>query len=257
LKKFLKNIFAGSATQASVPRLPDHQRIYCIGDIHGRADLLDALRKKILVDAAGFEGELVVVYLGDYIDRGPQSREVVETLINSPLKGYRSVHLLGNHEQVVMDFLEHPVTVSGWLNYGGRATLKSYGVKVPDLPTAEQLSEVRDELSARLPQPHLDFFRSLKLHYSSGDYLFVHAGIRPGVALSDQRREDLLWIRHDFTESEVAHPQVVVFGHTIYSTVEFRHNRIGIDTGAFTSGVLTALVLERDEQRTLQTRVGP
>jgi serine/threonine protein phosphatase 1 len=215
------------------------------------------LHAKITQDATGFTGDLKVVYLGDYIDRGPQSREVVELLLTEPLQGFAQVHLLGNHEQAIMDFLQHPKTVAGWLSYGGKETMRSYGVDVPAFPGPGLVEQLRDELKERLPPRHLEFFQSLVHYHQAGDYLFVHAGIRPGVALQDQRNEDLLWIRDDFTESEEIHPQVVVFGHTIYPRVEFHQNRIGIDTGAFVSGVLTALVLEHDTQRLLQTGLSP
>ena len=162
---------------------------------------------------------------------------------------------MGNHEQTLLDFLQHPRVAAGWLAWGGRETLASYGVNLaPHVrPDPEQL---RDEFQSRLPRRHLAFYEKLRLMHLAGDYLFVHAGIRPGKTLQDQSNEDLLWIREDFTESSERHEHVVVHGHTISEEVAFRPNRIGIDTGAYATGVLTCLVLEGEQQRLLQTGQG-
>ena len=237
----------------TVPAVPAGRRIYCIGDIHGRADLLQDLQRRVVADAADFTGQAVLIYLGDYIDRGLESRTVVELLYEGPPGGFEAVYLMGNHEQTLLDFLRHPREVASWLIYGGRETLFSYGVD-PGAPGGRQdLEALRDALEARLPRHHLEFFESCRFLHQEGDYCFVHAGIRPGVALGDQRNEDLLWIRQDFTESEVDHGMVVVHGHSIEEEVAMRPNRIGIDTGAFYTGVLTCLVLEGEERRLLQT----
>jgi serine/threonine protein phosphatase 1 len=216
-------------------------------------DLLQQLHALILDDAAHHSGEKTLVYLGDYIDRGEQSKEVIELLLEEPLPGFRPVYLLGNHEQTLLDFLQHPRAVAAWLTYGGRATLHSYGVASPLEPSRSELDDLRDELEARLPQSHLQFYRQLVPLHLAGSYCFVHAGIRPGIPVQEQRNEDLLWIREDFTESHGIHEHIVVHGHTITPEVEWRPNRIGIDTGAFISGVLTCLVLEGAERRVLQT----
>jgi serine/threonine protein phosphatase 1 len=235
------------------PAVPLGQRIYCVGDIHGQLDLLKQLHEHILEDASSFTGEKTLVYLGDYIDRGEHSREVIELLLASPPDGFRPVYLLGNHEQTLLDFLQHPRAVAAWLTYGGRATLRSYGVASALEPSRLALEDARDELEMRLPQEHLEFYQQLVPMHIAGSYCFVHAGIRPGIPLQEQRNEDLLWIREDFTESHAIHEHIVVHGHTITPEVEWRPNRIGIDTGAFISGVLTCLVLEGAEQRLIQT----
>jgi serine/threonine protein phosphatase 1 len=232
-------------------------RVYCIGDIHGRVDLLRELQDKIVADAGGFEGARKLVYLGDYIDRGPASREVLDRLLEAPPDGFETVHLLGNHEQTLLDFLDYPKQAIGWLAWGGRETLLSYGVALPPAFRAPDPEGLRDALQSRIPERHLDFLRQMPLMHVEGDYLFVHAGIRPGVPLQEQSDSDLLWIRRDFTASAEAHEHVVVHGHTISEEVEMLPNRIGIDTGAFYTGVLTSLVLEGEERRVLQTGVGP
>jgi len=208
----------------------------------------------IEADARGFTGDRILVYLGDYIDRGMQSREIIDELLDAPLAGFENVYLLGNHEQTLLDFLQQPRVAAGWLAWGGRETLASYGVPLQAhaRPDPEQL---RDELQSRLPERHLAFYRNMQMTHQAGDYLFVHAGIRPGIPLQEQSNEDLLWIREDFTESSAWHEYVVVHGHSIFEQVEFLPNRIGIDTGAYATGVLTCLVLEGEEQRLLQTGV--
>lgn len=239
----------------SAPAIEPGMRLYCIGDIHGRRDLLQELHGKIGDDAVGFEGAKRLVYLGDYIDRGLQSREVIEELLEAPLAGFESVHLLGNHEQTLLDFLQYPKQAAGWLVWGGRETLASYGVPLPPGFRTPDVMALRDELQARMPVRHLEFFRRMSMTHVAGDYLFVHAGIRPGVPLQEQNDSDLLWIRRDFTESTESHGHVVVHGHSICEDVEILPNRIGIDTGAFYTNVLTCLVLEGDGRRLLQTGV--
>ena len=256
MPSFVKRWLGNEAEAIVKPFLPAGQRLYCIGDIHGRLDLLREMHQLILADAAGFNGGKMLIYLGDYIDRGENSKGVIDLLLGSPLAGFRLVHLLGNHEQTLLDFLQHPREVAAWLTYGGRAALLSYGVAVRGDPVREALEEVRDELERRLPRAHLEFFQRLEMMHIAGSYCFVHAGIRPGVPLQEQRYEDLLWIREDFTESRTIHEHIVVHGHSITPEVDWRPNRIGIDTGAFHTGVLTCLVLEGAEQRLLQTGMG-
>jgi serine/threonine protein phosphatase 1 len=253
LSGFVKRWLQREAGDPVQPWLPEGNRLYCIGDIHGRLDLLGQLQQRIRADAAAFTGVLTLVYLGDYIDRGPHSRGVIDCLLEQPLTGFETVHLLGNHEQVLLDFLRHPRAVASWLIYGGLATLQSYGVRVGWEPDDRELDQLRDDLESRLPAGHLAFLQSLPLSYVAGNYCFVHAGIRPGVPLREQRAEDLLWIREDFTLSTERHEHIVVHGHTISPAVEFQPNRIGIDTGAFHTGVLSCLVLEGTEQRLIQT----
>ena len=249
--------FSRRKTQAAVPEHgPAYragERLYCIGDIHGRADLLARLHRMIERDAAGFSGRVQVLYLGDYIDRGHQSREVIESLVSAPLADCESVFLRGNHEQAMLDFLDYPEATAGWLRFGGRETLLSYGVSISHMPLMKDVSRLAGELRERLPASHLDFLQETLLSWRAGDYYFVHAGVRPGVDLEDQHFEDQLWIREEFIESVDYHGAVIVHGHTISDEAEILPNRIGIDTGAFHSGRLTGLVLEGSEQRLLQT----
>lgn len=243
--------------RAQAPRAPatlaPGQRLYCIGDIHGCADLLGTLHAHIEADAKGFEGELQLVYLGDYIDRGEHSKEVIDLLLNTPLAGFEIVTLRGNHEQALLDFLEHPERAQAWLGFGGLATLLSYGVRLRHAPFAAELPELAKELRERLPPAHLEFLKRLPLQHVAGDYCFVHAGIRPGTPLDRQHPDDLLWIREDFLSHPGPHDAVVVHGHSITEEVELYAHRIGLDTGAYYSGVLSCLVLEGSERRLLQT----
>jgi serine/threonine protein phosphatase 1 len=235
------------------PRLEPGRRVYCIGDIHGRLDLLEELHEMIRADAADFQGGKAVVYLGDFIDRGAQSKQVVDLLIEQPLEGIEAIHIMGNHEQAMLDFLEYPEAAAAWLNFGGQVTLLSYGVGLGRVQMARQVQLLRDELDAKLPQSHREFLTSCRLMHVEGSYCFAHAGIRPGVPLEEQKPEDLMWIREEFCGSDADHGCIVVHGHSITEEVEWRPNRIGIDTGAYYSGLLTALVLEGSEQRLLQT----
>ena len=255
MKGFVKRWLEGPAPDTT-PRkafVEDGQRLYCIGDVHGRVDLLRELHAMVARDADAFDGRRTVIYLGDLIDRGLQSREVIDLLLDEPLAGFESVHLMGNHEQTLLDFLEYPQQAAGWLAWGGRETVLSYGVSLPPGLRAPDPDEVREGLLERVPETHLDFYRAMQLYHTSGDYLFVHAGIRPGIPIREQSDSDLLWIRNEFLASEDDHGHVVVHGHSISEKVDERHNRIGIDTGAFRTGVLTCLVLEGGERRLLQT----
>ena len=196
-----------------------------------------------------------MVYLGDYIDRGPDSDLVLETLIEDPLEGFETVFLRGNHESMILDFLDG-VGLGGeiWLANGGRTTLQSYGVDPFAVYfDAASMAETAEDLADRIPSAHLAFLRGLALSHREGDYLFVHAGVRPGLALAEQSPFDLLWIRSEFLASDADHGPVVVHGHSISPKPDVRPNRIGIDTGAYTTGRLTCLVLEDKRRRFLVT----
>jgi len=234
---------------------PADTRVYAIGDIHGRVDLLRVAHARILADAQNSPAtRKVLVYVGDYIDRGSESRQVIDLLLNEPLAGFETVHLRGNHEQALLDFLQDTAVAPEWFFFGGDATLSSYGVARPSPGGGpEALLDVQAEFKAKLPEHHLAFYRSLGLYHHEGDYLFVHAGIRPGVPLDAQSEHDLLWIRELFLQSNADHGCVVVHGHTITPRPEVKHNRIGIDTGAYATGRLTCLMLERDEREFLTT----
>lgn len=237
----------------SEARYPEGARCYAVGDIHGRADLLVELHQMIREDAEAFGGRKQILYLGDYIDRGLQSRQVVEMLLSPQLPGFETIFLKGNHEQAMLDFLEYPEATAGWLSFGGRETLLSYGISVTHVPLMRDMKRLAAELDEMLPEDHREFLEDGLLSFRAGDYYFVHAGVRPGVPLEDQHFEDQLWIREEFIHSNVDHGAVVVHGHTISPEPEIMPNRIGLDTGAFHSGILTALVLEGTEQRILQT----
>ncbi len=240
---------------APAPRVPEGSRIYVIGDIHGRADLLDRLHGLIIADARAHPAaRKLAVYLGDYLDRGYESREVVEGLLVRPLEGFDAVHLRGNHEKVMLDFLEDSGIALNWLMIGGDATLYSYGVvTAPRAGYLDDMDAVQRAFRDALPPSHLDFYRGLENYHVEGDYLFVHAGIRPGVALAEQKARDLIWIRDEFLNSTADHGKMVVHGHSIVEEPEVRANRIAIDTGAFATGRLTCLVLDGDARTFLGT----
>ncbi len=245
------------------PRVPDDCRVYAVGDIHGRVDLLAALHDRILDDAAAAAGRKVLVYLGDYVDRGPWSFEVVDMLIEAPLEGFEIVHLKGNHEDFLLRFLEENPGKSLeenleeadlWFINGGDATLPSYKVPVLTLPFGlAELETARRAFLAALPPSHMTFFQGLRMFHVEGDYLFVHAGIRPGVPLDEQDEEDLLWIREGFLDWDADFGHMVVHGHTPDVEIDVRPNRIGIDTGAFYTDRLTGLVAEGESTRFLHT----
>ncbi len=255
MKNFLRPWLSKSEAEAGkpAPSVDPGERVYCIGDVHGRHDLLLDLHRMIEDDAAAYDGARTVVYLGDLVDRGMESMEVVDELLHRPLDGFESVCLMGNHEQTMLDFLAYPEQAAGWLSWGGRETLASYGVRVPVGMKKPDVVEVRDELASRIPEAHVDFLRKMPFFHACGDYLFVHAGIRPGVPLQEQSNSDLLWIRNEFLDDERDHGFVVVHGHTISDEVQVKPNRIGLDTGAFCTGVLSCMVLEGSDRRFLQT----
>jgi serine/threonine protein phosphatase 1 len=251
----LKKLFGVRPSPLVQPAAPAGARVYVIGDIHGRFDLLRRLRAQIVEDAEGAAvARKVLVYLGDYVDRGDASKQVVELLIDEPLAGFESVFLSGNHEAMMLGFLDDPALGAMWLHNGGDATLFSYGVGIGSGANAEQrMISMQAGLRTRLPDSHLAFLRGLCPYHVEGDYLFVHAGIQPGVPIADQTDQELYWIREAFLYSKADHGYCVVHGHTIVSEPEFRQNRIGIDTGAFFTNTLTCLVLEGTDQRILHT----
>jgi serine/threonine protein phosphatase 1 len=237
------------------PRVPDGRRVYAVGDVHGRDDLLSRLHALIAEDAAAAAAvRKSLVHLGDYIDRGPSSRQVIERLAAGPPSGFEAVFLKGNHDDFLLRFLDGGAVPDLWLMNGGLATLASYGIEL-GLPPVEpaDVDDLRRDLTRRLGPGHLDFLRGLRPSHAVGDYLFVHAGVRPGVDLAAQDPVDLMWIRGDFLDWEGPFGRVVVHGHTITPAPVFRPNRIGIDTGAYRTGRLTCLVLEGATQRLLQT----
>lgn len=230
---------------------PDGKRIYAIGDIHGAADALDRLIEKIEKDAGGLD-QAQLIFLGDYVDRGIDSKGVIERLVAFQNRYKDAVFLKGNHEATMLDFLANPDAALEWLEWGGDQTLRSYGVAGALTKSGDALST---SLADALPQSHRDFLKGLSLKHIAGDYLFVHAGIRPGVAIEDQEEEDLIWIRarfHDATPDERP-DKVVVHGHQATKKPVDAGWRIGVDTGACWSGVLTAVCLAGDKRKFIST----
>jgi serine/threonine protein phosphatase 1 len=236
-------------------RVPDGTVVYAVGDIHGNAGLLDRLHGQIRQDAERLDARRrVLVHVGDYVDRGPESREVLEILSSDPPAGFETVNLLGNHDSWFLSALEDAGQVPPWLEHGGRATAFSYGVAPdPALDLDARAEQVRAELAERVPVRHVAWLRGTALSHREGDYLFVHAGIRPGVPLARQRPEDMLWVRDDFLRARRDHGCVVVHGHTPVETPEVHRNRIAIDTAAYATGRLTAAVLHGRSRRFLAT----
>jgi serine/threonine protein phosphatase 1 len=226
----------------------DDTRIYAIGDIHGRLDLLDRMIAAIERDALEQSGPNLIVTLGDYIDRGPKSRGVLDRLAPNPFPG-DYVALKGNHEAMLAAFLDDPKVGGHWQHLGGLETLHSFGIRFASLLGARNFDEAAEQLRAALTAEQKKFLASLKMSQTVGRYFLCHAGVRPGVALDRQTDEDLLWIRDEFLDSEADFGKVVVHGHTPVAEPQVRLNRINIDTGAFATGRLTCVVLEEAGHR--------
>lgn len=229
----------------------DGQLVYAIGDIHGCYDQLRRLLADISADAEDrTKGRTAtLIFCGDYIDRGPASAQVLDALCWLKRHGPFHVHFLkGNHEQVMLAYLADPEAAQDWMKFGGMQTLTSYGVTPPapdDGP--ERHIEARDDLLERMPVAHLRFLESLELMVGLGDFAFVHAGVRPEVTLANQREQDLLWIRQGFVDVETRHERIIVHGHSwIDDQPRLLPHRIGIDTGVYETGVLTAVRIEDD-----------
>ncbi len=235
-------------------RTPRGHRAYAVGDIHGRLDLLDRILEVIEKDADRKPArKTLLVFLGDLIDRGPDSRGVVERLRTYRHARIKPYFLAGNHEEVLLRLLagERGILAS-WLQFGGAECLASYGVDPSTMVGRSEGSGLAIVRQA-IPREHASFLGSFADTLSFGDYLFVHAGIRPGVDLTLQSQSDLKWIRSPFLDHEEDHGFVVVHGHTISDAIDERSNRIGIDTGAYHTGILTALGLEGENRWALDT----
>jgi len=246
------HVIVNSFALGPTPRAPlEPNRVYAIGDIHGRTDLLDCMIEAIEGDLTRHPTRAALtVTLGDYVDRGPDSRGVIERLARNPFRT-PFIALRGNHESIFEKFLRESSIAEYWRALGGLETLRSYGVDVAPLMRGRGHKEAAEALRAALPQSHVAFLGSLRLAYSAGQYFFCHAGVRPGVPLGRQREEDLLWIRDEFLNSRTDFGKVVVHGHTPREAPELRPNRINVDTGAFMSGQLTCAVLEDEGVRFL------
>jgi serine/threonine protein phosphatase 1 len=249
----LRGLFAGREQPLTAPSratIPDDTLVVAVGDVHGRIDLLEALWAQIRARAARSScRRRVLVFLGDYVDRGPRSADVIERLV-AGFDGFETVCLKGNHEETLLKFLQDPSVGDIWKDFGGLDTLRSYGISHAP---GSSWADTRASFALVLPPAHLDFLKNLKLHHAEGDYLFVHAGVRPHVRLEDQQEYDLLWIRDEFLGSDASFGRVVVHGHTPTRDPVMRENRIGIDTGAFYSDKLTALMIEGRSLHLLST----
>jgi serine/threonine protein phosphatase 1 len=248
-------MFGISTARSQSPAGPRGHRAYVVGDIHGRLDLLDQLLAQIEEDLKRRPvRKALLVFVGDLIDRGPHSAQVIERLRTYRRTGVRTIFLLGNHEEVLLRILRGDrALISSWLRFGGIQCLESYGVNAKEL-ARRRGPEALVTIQRAVPQEHVQFIESFMDTCRFGDYLFVHAGIRPGVELEQQSQTDLRWIREPFLFDDSDHGFTVVHGHTITPAVEERVNRIGIDTGAYRTGVLTALIIDGDQRRLIATR---
>jgi serine/threonine protein phosphatase 1 len=215
-----------------------------VGDVHGRSDLLQRLLAAIDADCKQRPvPRPITVFVGDYIDRGPDSRNVIDLLLRWQ-QSHEAIFLRGNHETFLPRFLADPRSLDEWRQYGGLETLLSYGLKPSINPDLNEQTKLASEFTRTLPREHLDFLQTLELTFSCGDFLFVHAGVRPGVPIHEQTEDDLLWIRDDFLNWEQPFQRFVVHGHSPVSEPDLRPNRINIDTGAYATGRLTCVVIE-------------
>lgn len=250
----LAKLFSSPAPEAPPAQVPEGERWYVIGDIHGRRDLLEALVEAIESDDAALgPARTTVVLLGDLVDRGPDSAGVIA--LARELATRRTVRLIaGNHEEMMLDGLKDAETLRHFLRHGGKETVLSYGLD-RERYDAMGITELQAEMARLVPAEDIAYLENAEEWIEAGDYLLVHAGINPAVPLQEQRRSDLLWIRDRFLRHDEAFSHVVVHGHTIFDDVDDTGFRIGIDTGAYRSGRLTALVLEGSARRIIQAVV--
>jgi serine/threonine protein phosphatase 1 len=241
-------------SRPSGPSGPKRRRAYVVGDVHGCLDLLERLLSRIESEIhAEPRRKISIVFLGDLIDRGPDSARVIERLRTYSPPGASAHFIMGNHEEVMLRVIDGEADLMGsWLRFGGAETLRSYGLDPREIRMLDADDAIR-RIREAVPQRHVDFLRSFADSISFGGYLFVHAGIRPGVNLSEQAQSDLRWIRGPFLDDTSDHGFVVVHGHTITNSVEVTSNRIGIDTGAFCTGTLTALAIDEGRKWLIQT----
>lgn len=223
--------------------------VYAIGDVHGCRAELDLLERRIIEDAAAIEGEKWIVMLGDYVDRGPRSAEVLDYVCASPTPAFRRICLVGNHEAMMLDFIRNPQPHSDWLRFGGIETLQSYGVDLTRFRTASAAVRLQTLLS-HIPSEHIEMLETLPASLTLPGVIFVHAGIRPGIPIAAQSDEDMMWIREPFLSHADPLPLRVVHGHTPIKIPEVLPYRIGIDTGAYATGILTALRLTQEGSAT-------
>ncbi len=259
-RSFLQRFLPGS-DRAAPALAPAGIALYVVGDIHGRVDLLGVLLRKIAKDAVRHEQGVAreLIFLGDYVDRGPDSKGVIDLLVTTAAERdfWTVTSLKGNHEQALMQFLDEPELWPTWSGFGARETLLSYGVTPPAAGSdPEAWAQASRALKAAMPAEHRRFLEGLALSAVRGDYLCVHAGVRPGAPLDQQVEEDLLWIRDEFLRSERRLEKVIVHGHTPMEEAYVGPHRIGLDTGAYATSVLTAIKLKGAERTLIQARPG-
>lgn len=241
----------------AAPELPSSAPVYAIGDIHGRADLLKALLKVVSEDCKNSTERPQLVFLGDYIDRGFQSSEVVDTLIElGGDKRYETTFLKGNHEQAMLHFMQDHSIGPDWAAFGGRETLISYNVVPPKaVNVVDEWKPIRDELVRTIPKQHVEFLEQLTLSHKIGPYGFVHAGVRPGVPYENQSDEDRMWIRDEFLNATTKEDLYIVHGHSPVKAPYWDHRRVNVDTGAYFTGRLTAVKILKDEMSFLTNKL--
>ena len=250
---FFRSLFPKDAGTVQ-PSVPPGYRVYAIGDIHGRLDLLDDALARIEADNdARSPAQVVIVFLGDLIDRGPSSAQVLERARTYRRPGFRTVFISGNHEEVLLRLLRgESKFLQDWLRFGGADCARSYGISSTALKRTDPDRAV-EVLREKIPKQDQEFLETFVDTFRIGSYLFVHAGVRPGVPLPEQKQSDLRWIRQPFLDNDDDHGFIVVHGHTIAEQIDVRGNRIGLDTGAYRTGVLTTMGLEGRERWFLQT----
>lgn len=246
-----KKVGQRTSPQKKTAEAPENTRIYAVADIHGCLNELRSLQHKIAADAQAFSGRKLVIYLGDYVDRGPDSKGVLDTLIASPLKDFEYIFLKGNHDYAMEMFLRDSALATTWMSWGGDATLASYNVNTHDETGKKRSSEaLQHAFKKAIPEQHLHFLANLKLHHVEGDYLFVHAGVNPDKPLKHQSEADLMMSREEFLAAPTLNvPHTIVFGHTVMRKPLESTQRIGIDLGAYAGHPLTAVVLEGQGRR--------
>ena len=248
---FLKGLLKRNSR--ATPAVPEGIRVYAIGDVHGCLDQLNRLLDVIGQDLGAGRVQSHLIFLGDLVDRGPCSAQVLGRLLDLGLPADRCDFIMGNHEEVMLDCYEGKIpTYDRWLQYGGLQTLESYGLDGTEI--IKPFFDVAAAMHDAVPRKHIEFLKSLKDYVQLGDYVFTHAGIRPGVPLNAQSKRDLRWIREEFLHDPADFGFRVVHGHTIVREVEVHRNRIAVDTGCYLTGQLSALALESDTVRRLTVR---
>ncbi len=257
IRKLRNRLKRDALKQGKTPRkrcIPDGLRVYAIGDIHGRADLLAELSASISADLLRNPvRDTRFVFLGDYVDRGNGSAEVVNFLAKIR-DANETVFLRGNHEQILINFLSDFSILAEWRYHGGLETLASYGIDVQDCAAGRGFERAQRELLARMPRSHSEFLAGTQFSYTVGDYFFCHAGVNPHVSLTKQTPHDLMWIRKGFLDTPLTFDKTIVHAHTPVLEPQLLGRRINIDTGAYLSGILTCLVLEGDRVRFITTK---